>query len=460
MSQKGINFSYIFQALDFVHIETSQTNCALFSGKVFNDKSEYFFRQYLSLLENGEWKLERFDWNKKPNPLLETKDFLGKLTNKAASLLYPINMWAGEQTESGAKIIMNQKIAPKDVEDNVNVSFRPNILSMPSPSWENIWEKIENRVKYDDHFKVQGFSEEELLAAFDKLKNIFPGTWIKKQYKDQANQSGIKIEMGMDYPPETSSFWYPSYHIARSSLGAICVDPGLNYLVELGLSLDRLKSVPGIKLLQNSLTKSSGNQHCICIADDFNSRGLLNEVEPQIANGAYRNDLNISYKNQSIDIELKAFTSNSPDKMLSREIKKKIDSLPKTFDRPLIFHAILIENGVFEKEREKVFYDSIDTIRDELSEGISAVVGGRIFVDSNGGRLKRDCEKICINENSRFKLLESDIKEIFKKNYETASYPIYGIGTFFYFENEKKDKTTHSRVSKRNFTPSFSQNRT
>ncbi len=439
MVQKGINFSYIFQALDFVRVEESQANCALLSGKVFNDKSEYYFRQYLSLMDNGEWKLERFDWNKKPDLILETKDFLGQLTNKAASLLYPTNMWAGEQTESGAQIIMNQKIAPKDAEHKVSVSFRPNILSVPSSSWENIWAKIENRVRYDDHFKVQGFSEEELLKAFDKLKNIFPATWVKKQYKDQAEKSGLKIEMGMDYPPETSSFWYPSYHIARSSLGSICIDPGLNYLVELGLSLDRLKDVTGFNLLQNALTKSSGNQHCICVADDFNTRGLLNEVEPQIANGSYRNDLNITYKDQSIDIELKAFTSNSPDKMLLREIKKKIDSLPKTFNRPLIFHAILIENGVFDKERENAFYHSIDTVRDELSESISAVVGGRIFVDSNGGRLKRDCAKIYVNENSRFKLLRSDIQEIFKKNYETATYPIYGIGTLFYFENEKKN---------------------
>jgi len=438
MFQKKNNFSYIFQTLDFVTIGPSATNCALFTGKVFNDKSEYYFREYLSLIENGEWKLEKFDWNKKPNPLLETSDFLGQMVNKAASFLYPINMWAGDQTESGAKIIMNQKIAPKEDENKVTISFRPNILAIPSFDWENIWEKVENRVKYDDHFKVQGFSQQQILNAFDKLKNIFPATWIKKQYKEQAIQSGINFELGMDYPPDTSSFWYPAYHIARSSIGSICIDPGLNYLVELGLSLTRLKDFSAFNKLQTALTKSGGNQHCICVADDFHSRGLLNEVEPLIANGPFRNDLNINYKNQSIDIELKAFTSASPAKMLSKEIQKKIKSLPNTFNRPLIFHAILIENGVFEKDREDLFYDSIDLIKNELSDNISAVVGGRVFVDSNGGRLKRDCMKICINETARFQILESDIQEIFKNNYETATFPIFGLGTFFYFENKQE----------------------
>lgn len=435
MLQKENKFLYIFQSLDFVRIGTNAINCALFSGKVFNSTSEYYFRQYMSLMENGEWKLEKFDWNKKPNPNLETSDFLGQMVNIAANLLYPINMWTSCQIESGAKIIVNQKIAPKEVMKNVSVSFRPNILSIKSSDWENIWTKIENRVKYDDHFKVQGFSEQQILQAFDKLKNIFPGAWIQKQYKKQAALNNVQVEMGMDYPSESSSCWYPVYHIVRSSLGSICIDPGLNYLVELGLSLDRLKDVPGFNILKESLTKSAGNQHCVCVADDFNSRGLLNEIEPLIGNGSFRNDLNIIYKDQSIDVELKAFTSMSPFQKLAREINEKNRNLPKTFNKPLIFHAVLIENGIFEKDREEAFCDSINSIKNELSDKISAVVVGRVFVDSNGGRLKRDWLKIFLNETAEFQLLESDIQEIFKKNYETVAFPIFGLGTFFYFEN-------------------------
>ena len=63
--------------------------------------------------------------------MTETIDFIRQLTDKAAGMLYPINMWSGEQTDSGAKITMNQKITPKDVEHKDSVSFRPNILSIP-----------------------------------------------------------------------------------------------------------------------------------------------------------------------------------------------------------------------------------------------------------------------------------------------------------------------------------------
>jgi hypothetical protein len=429
MSNSKLTFSYVFEVLDF-ELHKSGKKCAAFSGKVFNNQIEYNFRQYVFLLKNGEWGLQDIQWDKH-HPFLETDEFLQQLTNKAAKLLCPINSLYGEQSENGAKVIFNQKIAPKESLYRVFSSFRPEILSIPSVRWENIWNLIENRVNYDEHFRVQGFLKAEVIKAIGELKKIFPASWIKKQYENESQLKGLKLDMGMDFLRNSSPFWYPCFHLVRTAIGCICIDPAWNYLVELGLSVNRLKSFPGVNSLINSLTVSNGNQHHICLADDLNKRGLLFELEPKIANGSCKNDLSIKYNGQIIDLELKAFSSNSPSRSLIKEIHKKINVLPKKFDKPLIFHAILIENGEFNKERVELFYKSIGSVMNNLSENISAVVAGKIFVDATGGNLKRDSEKICINVNSHFKLLESDLKEIFKRNYEKVTYPFYGIGNFF-----------------------------
>jgi hypothetical protein len=438
VQERKITYKFEFYSLDFTYLQENNVNCALFTGKVYNMSSEFHFKKYLSLLLTGEWKLQQLVWNRRPPSSFDSIEFIQQLVNKAAPLLYPINMWPGEQTEKGARLTVNQKIAPEDKKDDVTVSFRSQLLSIPSPSWDEIWSLIINRVKHDEHFKVQGFSNVEVIRAIEQLELVFPSSWVKKQFKLEAKNQNIDQSMGMEFPPE-SDFWYPAYHIGRTAIGSICIDPGWNFLVELGLAINDLKEVSGIHKIINSLTKYSGNQHCICLANDLNKRGLLNELEPLIGNGPYKNDITINYNGKILDIESKAFTSNKPDKALDKEIKKKIECLPNNYERPLIFYAVLIENGVFDRGKELAFYKAISNLSNELSDKITAVVGGKLFVDASGGHLKRDSEEIFVNPNAKHALSEDELRDIFKKNYSDVTYPIYGIGTYFYFSNETKN---------------------
>ena len=437
MQERKITYKFEFYRLEFTNLKENNVECALLTGKVYNSSSEFHFKKYLSLLKNGEWKLQRLVWNRKPPSSFDSIEFIQQLVDKAAPLLYPINMWPGEQTETGARLTINQKIAPEDKKDDVAVSFRSQILGIPSPPWDEIWPLIVNRVNHDEHFTVQGFTNEEIIRAIEQLELVFPSSWVKKQFKLEAKKHNAVLSMGMDFPPE-SDFWYPAYHIGRTALGAICIDPGWNFLVELGLAINDLKEVSGIEKIKDSLTKYSGNQHCVCLANDLNQRGLLIELEPLIGNGPYKNDITIDYNSKIIDIESKAFTSNNPDKSLAKEINKKIECLPNNYDRTLVFYAVLIENGVFDKEKEIVFYKSISKLP-ELSDKITAVIGGKLFVDASGGHLKRDSEEIFVNQNAKHPLSEEELRDIFKKNYSDINYPIYGIGSYFYFSNETKN---------------------
>ena len=61
--------------------------------------------------------------------------------------------------------------------------------------------------------------------------------------------------MGTEFPPD-HEFWFPAYHLARTALGAICIDPGWNYLVEIGLSLSELTGFNGLQKLEQQLAAS------------------------------------------------------------------------------------------------------------------------------------------------------------------------------------------------------------
>ncbi|HKJ39556.1 MAG TPA: hypothetical protein VJ972_12335, partial [Anaerolineales bacterium] len=70
---------------------------------------------------------------------------------------------------------------------------------------------------------------------------------------------------------------------------------------------------------------------------------------------------------------------------------------------------------------------------DKIPEKISAVVAGTRFVDSLGGRVKRETRSILINSSAKTNI--EDLRKLFENNFSKITYPCYGIGNFFYFEN-------------------------
>ncbi|MDR4485706.1 MAG: hypothetical protein R3B95_21360 [Nitrospirales bacterium] len=386
------------------------------------------FELILQPTVDGEWQSVRLNWADITRPpILGEKQFIQELVNCAARLLCTINMWPGEQTEGGASLTLNQKVIPEDVRNRVLVSFRPDILKVPSVKWDLLWEYIEQRVEADPLFEVLGFERETLQRILPLLKQIFPNDWVRARYKSAGN-SGMadQFEAG-------SEGWFPAYHLARTAHGAICRDPGWNYLVEIGLALEVLREFEGLDRLKRQLTKSSGTQHHVCLPADLHERGLLRGLEPQTGIGAATNDLLVGTGENIFQIEVKEFTSENPARQLQREIADKVNKLPQKPRQPVVFHVVRNEQGLSEKAHEDSFLDAIKEVQGALPDKISAVVAGKRFVDSTGGRIKRSIDLIVTNPTAISPIEKEYLRVVFEANYHDIKYPIYGIGTFFSF---------------------------
>ena len=304
-----------------------------------------------------------------------------------------------------------------------------------STNWKHHWDFIEQRVKADPFFEVLGFDKETVQRVLPLIKEIFPTDWVRARYKS-AGHSGMadQFEQG----PEG---WFPAYHLARTAHGAICRDPGWNYLIEIGLALEVLCDFEGVDRLKRQLTKSPGTQHHVCLAADLHERGLLIGLVSPTGVGAASNDLLAGSGENIFQIEVKEFTSQNPAKQLQREITDKVRKLPQRPEQPVVFHVVLSEKGVFEKAKEDQFFDAVSNIQDSLPDKVSAVIAGKRFLDSKGGRIKRDIERVVTNPSAINPIEEEYLREVFKANYGEVAYPIYGIGSFFLFGNSPRDQS-------------------
>ena len=206
------------------------------------------FELTLEAIADGQWRLVNLSWqnNNPPPPILGQQQFIQALVNRSARLLDTINMWPSEQTEGGARLCLNERVIPEDVRDRVLVSFRSNILTVPSASWDHLWNHIERRVEADPFFEVLGFDRETVQRVLPLIKNIFPNDWTRARYNN-AGHSG----MADQFEPGTEG-WFPAYHLARTAHGAICRDPGWNYLIEIGLALEVLREFEGADRLKTA----------------------------------------------------------------------------------------------------------------------------------------------------------------------------------------------------------------
>jgi hypothetical protein len=402
-------------------------------GDLFDANENYPFRLFVVPLENGAWRLAELNWMRQFKHI-NNGVIAQALINKAAALLKTTNLWAGEQTQDGARVAINQKFVPDEAITSNTISFRSGLLYMPLIQWNNLWDRIDQRILADRYFRVHGFSKEKVKTAVKVLRNIFPSNWVRARYAD-ASTTNDPPRMGDAFPPEEKNSWFPAYHLARTALGAICVDPGWNYLVEIGLSIKDLEGFKETKKILKNLTKSPGTQHHLCLASELYKRGYLIGLEPPTGSGNATNDLSISINENHYAVEVKEFTSRSPIHALIKELKDKSKKLPNTPSCPVVFHIVLREEGNKDVLKEREFFNSLESIKSKIPSKISAIVAGSRFIDAMGGRVKRDTSKIILNPTSIQKSNIEDLEILFKKNYSEITYPCHGIGTFFYFEN-------------------------
>ncbi len=423
---------YEIKALRFGRHGKSNLSVAIARGDATVNGAVSRFELILKPITDGQWQLVQLGWHtdSSPPPILSEHKFMQALLSCSARLLDTINMWPSEQTEGGARLCLNERVIPENVRDRVLISFRSNILNVPSASWHHLWDHIERRVEADPFFEVLGFNRETVQRVLPLIKEIFPNDWTRARYTT-AGHSGMadQFESG----PEG---WFPAYHLARTAHGAICRDPGWNYLVEIGLALEVLREFEGTDRLKRQLAKSPGTQHHLCLAADLYERNLLRGLEPLTGLGTASNDLLVGMGENLFQVEVKEFTSQNPTRQLQREIANKVKKLPQKLEQPVVFHVVLSEKGVFDKKREDRFLDAITELQGSLPDKISAVVAGKRFVDSKGGRIKRDIERVVTNATAITPIDEEYLRIIFKANYRHTEYPIYGIGSFFSFGNK------------------------
>ena len=400
------------------------TSLAIFTGHVSADDQGHRFAMKLSMLESGEWKLESLAWEKAPPPLFESIELYQKLTNKAAQLLYPVHIWPGEQGESGGKVVANQKIPPPDERENVCLAWRPDVLAVSAVQWDQIWKRIEDRVRADPCFWVQGMSDNQVLEALGELRQIFPHECVSARFRDVAGPSA-----GPGAPfPQNHPAWFPASHIARTAVGALCVDPAWNYLVEIGQARRQLRGVPGLDRVDRQLARSAGCRHQLCMAAQLHQRGVLLEIEPNSGSG--HNDLAVRGSSQVYEVEVKELTTAEPAERLKHEIDIKARKVPAQPARAVVMHVVLADGEGHPGTLEANFVQTAGSLGPDLPARISALVIGRCFVDSTGGTVKRDTVSIVLNPNAVRRIDADDLAQLVRKNYDWVVFPRLGFGKF------------------------------
>lgn len=420
-----------FEFKDIQFKSDGSVNGICLTGHLFYAQSTFLFTLFMIPLDSGKWQVKRLDWQH-PQPDLnmqKTAEWL--IVNQATTIITTTNMWSEQNNGGGAKILMNEIRVPDSAIPLNYISFRMDLLYMPSPDWSEMWDRINTRISADPYFRVHGFSTEEIVSAVKELKNIFINDWVRAKYR-AANLTNNPPKMNDDFSQKEKS-WFPAYHLARTAIGAICVDPAWNYLIEIGLSIKELKGFQGLDSVLKELCRNSGSQHHLCLAAELYKKGYLTGLESPTGSGSATNDLLVSVNGNTYAIEVKEFTSKNPLKVLIAELKDKAKKLPKNLSCAVVFHIVLREetaSTAISKEQE--FLNSLESLPSEIPLNISAVVVGSRFVDSMGGRIKRNTNKIILNASSPLNI-KDDLEVIFEKNYSEIYYPVFGIGSFFYF---------------------------
>ena len=208
--------------VNFVHSSELNEEGALLTFDVSNGVDSYLVISFVIPRDDGEWVIRKIHWVA-GRPLIDEDKFAKFLVNTSEKILRTTNFWSGEQLASSAKMFANQKrVSDEDIGTN-SISNRFSMLEAKYPPWEELWQRIENRVNHDEYFRVHGFDKDQVLSGIQHLKSVFPWEWVKARYREGPFASNPPL-MSDGFPPEGHNAWFPAYHLARTALGSICVD--------------------------------------------------------------------------------------------------------------------------------------------------------------------------------------------------------------------------------------------
>ncbi len=326
--------------------------------------------------------------------------------------------------EHGAQIRVGQTFMNEEQIRNSFSILRGDILSLYRLDWPKLWPAIENRLTHDPEFWVSGFTRQDAVDSVAILKTVFPWEWVRRRYRDVAKKL---LEVGM-WDVMQADQGFPAYVLARTAIGCICKDPGWNYLITLAESCKLLKGFPKGNSLLQRIAKEPGHIHQANFSGYLLQRRVLSEIEPATGSGNAKHDMAARAGDVVFDIEMKALTSSDPVRQVTREIEEKCRKLPSTLSRPVVFFVLLVETSVTSDHKSSS--DQLNSITLDIfgrTAGVSAVVVGRMFVDSAGGPVKWSFDRFIINNYAHHRIDESSLRLVFEPNWQRLTYPLMPI---------------------------------
>lgn len=384
----------------------------------------------LKKLDDGRWQTVVFS-QRQPAILKTISDEIGqKLAQHCANLLTTQNMWFAKATAQGTDILFKYGRLPDEALDRLTLSYRALALNLPDTGWNALWNKILDRARGDEDFAIRGYTKEETLVGLKNLREVFPPSWVWARFRD------AKLSRMGEYLGPESPGWFPAYHLARTALGACCVDPGWSYLIEIGLAIETLRDFNGLRRLRDRLCKSEGTQHHLCLAADLHLRQKLVGLEPATGAGSSKNDLLVVAASEVFQVEVKELVSSTTAQKILSELKRKHARSPLRPVDPIVFHVVLRGAENPDPRREINLGEELRKLETEFPPSISAVVIGRRFHDSAGGRAKRDIAATITNSAASNPIAPAALLEAFTPNYETFEEPMLSFGSAMVFQNK------------------------
>jgi len=376
-------------------------------------------------LDDGNWlvRADEVEWNASPPADQEWLPLLRQVVQRLKALLSPVSAWPGSSSEEGAQVVVNQHRPPSNLDCEIFFSNRFEIGAIPSPPWDELWPRIESRVRWDPHFRVAGISQTDVLQSLPALEGCFPADWIESVYRDSA---GKQVGMSADLP-RSNLHWFPARHLAATAMGAICADPAWVYLVEIGRALDTLHGLPNLSRILRHVRVGHGHRHHLCIAAELCRRSYLKALEPEDASGD--NDLLVQISGRPYEVELKEVSSDMPLRKVQQRLHQKSQSIPEQPARPVLFHAVLAVRTSRDPQRDVEFHRNVRADHLTIPYNIEALVVSDCFVDADGAYVKRDLIDVRPGPNAGPNAVV-DIETMFASNFDAVVYPRFGFGTY------------------------------
>lgn len=305
-------------------------------------------------------------------------------------------------------------------------SIRSTLADFYDLDWPLMWDKIRNRCQFDPDLIVGGFTREQVRFAVETLEEYFSHEWVVARYREKLHGRKDKARASQDIH---ANYAFPSYCLARTALGVICMDPSWNLVMTLANGIQNLKQIPNGEAMVFEITRKRnlGGLYQVFLASLLGQRRILVEANPSTGSGSNRYDLRVSIEGRIFDIELKTITANRPVERMTKELSLSRNNIPVKPANPVLYLFVLADEDGSPKYFGPALHAILDQITDDvfpLSVPVASLTLATVFVDASGGYLKWKFERTVTNHGSQDTINIGDVEMVFQQNWDKFVPPI------------------------------------